>query len=270
MIREPAVSGQFYPADPRVLRREVERYLEREVSSPAAEPALALVVPHAGYIYSGRAAGVTYAAVDLPRLLIILCPNHTGEGAPVAVMPAGEWRTPLGSAAIDEPLARRLLKLCDPAEPDDRAHRREHALEVQLPFLQVKLPGFRFVPICVGTDRLSVLRELADGLFRSMEGWPEPVGIVVSTDMSHYIPAEAAREKDTMAIQKMVALDPEGLHQVVREEKISMCGFAPAVAGLMAARMAGARRGRLLVYTNSGETSGDYASVVGYAGLAIS
>ncbi|MFQ5700586.1 MAG: AmmeMemoRadiSam system protein B [Acidobacteriota bacterium] len=275
MIREPAVAGQFYPADPAVLRAEVERLLRPAVQGEAAAArdraeTLALVVPHAGYIYSGRIAGAVYAASRLRRDLVILCPNHTGQGRPVALMNRGAWRTPLGSVAIDEDLADRVLRCCPYAEIDDRAHRREHSLEVQIPFLQSKLGSFSFVPICVASLDLPDLLQLGSGLSRALSEPSVSASIIISSDMSHYIPADEARRKDGLAINEILRLDSAGLDRVVREHGISMCGIAPAVVGLAAAKAAGARWAQLIAYGHSGDVTGDHASVVGYAGLTIS
>lgn len=270
MIREPVFAGHFYPDDPVALRDGVLRYLEAGADAVASKSsAVAVVVPHAGYIYSGRIAGAVYATVRLPERLVILCPNHTGRGEPAAVMNRGGWRTPLGVAPIDEALADRILEACPMATVDDVAHRREHSLEVQLPFLQVIRDEPRFVPICVGFDSLSDLAALAQGLARALEGPGNGAGIIISSDMSHYLPAEVARAQDRAALDRMEAMDPEGLHRVVHERDITMCGVAPAVAGLMAAKIGGAAAARLIAYGNSGDTSGDYDSVVAYAGLAI-
>jgi AmmeMemoRadiSam system protein B len=271
VIREPAFAGQFYPDDPARLRAEIQRCLAPEPGiEEAAVAAAAIVVPHAAYMYSGRIAGAVYAAARLQERLVILCPNHTGRGEPVAVMSRGGWRTPLGVAPIDETLADRILARCPMATVDDQAHRREHSLEVQLPFLQVLRAAPRFVPICVGITSLPDLVALGLGIAAAIAPPGEPAGIIVSTDMSHYLPAEAARAQDMVALERIEALDPEGLHRVVRQRGISMCGIAPAVAGLTAARCGGARAARLIAYGNSGDASGDYGSVVAYAGLAIS
>lgn len=271
MLREPAVAGQFYPADPAALREDIEQFLRLGAPAPADTPLqniIALIVPHAGYVYSGKVAGAVYAAVELPRKLVILCPNHTGDGRPIAVMNRGAWRTPLGDAPIDEPLADRLLEGCRLAEIDHRAHQREHSLEVQIPFLQAKLGEFSFVPVSVGTHRLDDLTRLGHDLAAALA--EVPAAIVISSDMSHYIQADEARSRDTMAIERITSIDPPGLHRVVHTHDISMCGVAPAVAGLTAAKDAGARSARLIAYANSGDTSGDYESVVAYAGLTIS
>lgn len=273
MIRQPAVAGTFYPADPGSLRRDLEeRTGERGVARPAGgAPPVALLVPHAGYVYSGRIAAATYTAAPLPERLILLGPNHTGEGAPIAVMAEGAWSTPLGQAPIDAVLARDLLARCAAAEIDARAHRREHALEVQIPFLQHLVPGFRFVPVCVGTHRLESLLDLGRALAEaSAAAQGRAPLIVISSDMSHYLPAPVARRQDQKALDRVLAVDPEGLLRVVLEDDISMCGVAPAVAGLEAARRLGVVSGRLIAYGHSGEINGDTRSVVGYAGVLLS
>jgi len=273
VIREPVFAGHFYPDDPVALRDEVRRYLEagtgkKDAAAGVDDNAVAVMVPHAGYIYSGRIAGAVYATVRLPERLVILCPNHTGRGEPAAVMNRGGWRTPLGVAPIDEALADRILEACPMATVDDVAHRREHSLEVQLPFLQVIRDHPRFVPLCVGFDSLNDLVALGRGLARALQD--TGAGIIISSDMSHYLPADVAEAQDRAALDRIEAMDPEGLHRIVHERDISMCGIAPAVAGLTAAKIGGAAAARLVAYGNSGDTSGDYDSVVAYAGLAIS
>ncbi len=268
MIRRPAVAGRFYPSDPEALRRDLVALTRGRVPLPGPR-GMAVVVPHAGYIYSGRIAAATYTAVRLPRRAAILCPNHTGLGESIAVNDEGEWETPLGRVPVDTPLARAILQRCRQARVDAAAHSREHSLEVQLPFLQHLVGHVRFVPICVGTLHLPDLLELGRAVAEAVADDAEEVLLIVSSDMSHYVPAAVADEQDHKAIERMLAIDPEGLHRVVLREDISMCGVAPAVAGLEAVRRLGAGRGRLVAYGHSGETTGDLQSVVGYAGVAI-
>lgn len=265
-VRRPFVAGHFYPGDEAGLRRDVESFLQ-----PASEvkDALGVIVPHAGYMYSGAVAGRVFSRVHLPRRLVILGPNHTGLGRPVAVMARGLWETPLGSALIDETLAGLILDLARMAEPDEAAHRAEHSLEVQIPFLQTMRRDFLFAPVCIGTSRIDDLLALGDSIATAAESLAEPVGIVMSTDMTHYEPAERAKEKDRLAIGRMTELDSEGLHAVVHEHEISMCGSGPVIAGLRALKRMGARSAELIAYANSGDTSGDYREVVGYAGLVV-
>lgn len=266
MHRKPAVAGSFYPADPDELEREVRACLD---GPGAAEDAVAVLAPHAGYVYSGPCAGRTYSQIRIPDLAIVLCPNHTGLGEPLALMDEGAWETPLGPVPIDSRMARRLLDIDPDLSRDAVAHVREHALEVQLPFLQTLRPSIRFVPICVGTRVRRTLLALGEALAESIRTAGEPVLIVISSDMSHYVPFETARALDALAIEKMAALDAEGLHEVVERKGISMCGYCPAVAGVRAAKLLGAERGRLVSYTSSGERTGDYGDVVAYAGMVF-
>jgi len=272
-VRHPAVAGQFYPSNPNKLRQEIESFVQ-----PGREKirALGCVVPHAGYMYSGHVAGAVYARLELPRRFIILCPNHTGAGQPLAIMSRGYWLTPLGEAAIDEPLAEELKRQFSSLREDAVAHFREHALEVQLPFLQQMVHEFTFVPIVVGTGRLEVLTELGSSLARVLktpapaDGPKRDVLIIASSDMNHYEGDERTRIKDRMAIDRVLALDPAGLWETVQREQISMCGYGPAVAMLTAARELGATKAELVKYATSGDVSGDRDGVVGYAGMIVS
>jgi AmmeMemoRadiSam system protein B len=272
-VRHPAVAGQFYPSNPNQLRQEIESFVQ-----PGREKirALGCVVPHAGYMYSGAVAGAVYARLELPRRFIILCPNHTGAGQPLAIMSRGHWLTPLGEAAIDEPLAEDLKREFSPLRDDEVAHAREHALEVQLPFLQQMVRDFTFVPIVVGTGRLEALTELGSSLARVLkppapaDGSKRDVLMIASSDMNHYEGDERTRIKDRMAIDRVLALDPSGLWETVQREQISMCGYGPAVAMLTAARELGATKAELVKYATSGDVSGERDRVVGYAGMIVS
>jgi MEMO1 family protein len=265
-VRTPAVAGSFYPSNPLQLKTAVERFLVRTL--PPVRPA-ALIAPHAGYVYSGATAGRVYACVDLPPRLIILCPNHTGLGAPISTASGGAWRTPLGDVPVDGELAGVLMRALPEAVDDPLAHRREHAIEVQLPFLQVLLESFTFVPVVVGTDSLSRLEALGYALAETVCASQDPVAIVVSSDMNHYEDATTNREKDSAALEAVLRLDPVGLHAVVHEKHVSMCGHGPAVAALFACKRLGAERADLVDYTHSGMVTGDDTEVVSYAGVRI-
>ena len=268
MSRGPAVAGTFYPADAGTLRRDLEE-LTGGRQPPESPRGIALMVPHAGYIYSGRIAADTYTSVRLSRRVILVGPNHTGRGEAFALMQDGTWTTPLGEVPIDTALAGAVLSRCHLTRVDAEAHRREHSLEVQVPFLQYLLGSFSFLPICIGTLDLAPLLELGRALAAAVKEFDEDVLLVLSSDMSHYLPAEAARGEDHKAIAPLLALEPEELHRVVVGGGISMCGVAPAIAGLEAARGLGAASARLVAYDHSGTRSGDYDSVVGYAGVAL-
>lgn len=265
-VREPAVAGYFYPRSPAALSQEVQTY-----SASAGEKisALACVVPHAGYIYSGHVAGAVYGRLRLPRRFVILCPNHTGHGRPLAIMTDGAWQTPLGQAPIDRDLGEALRRACPLLEEDETAHRGEHAIEVQLPFLQAALPEFSFVPIAVGTARYEPLQALGEAMAGVLRDQSGEVLLVSSSDMNHYEPDDVTRVKDHKAIDRILALDARGLYEVIMQESISMCGFGPTVATLTAARLLGASSAEVVKYATSGDISGDRSAVVGYAGVVI-
>jgi AmmeMemoRadiSam system protein B len=214
--------------------------------------------------------GEVFSSVRLPNQIIILGPNHSGRGAALALAPAGTWDTPLGSIRINEEMNQLLRAECPQLREDSTAHRFEHSLEVQLPFLQMLQPDFCLCAICLMTTDLSALEALGHAMARAIQSQKEAVLLVASSDMTHYETKEEAARQDRFAIDRMLAVDPAGLHRVVLERDISMCGFAPAVAVLTACRDLGATAGRLIRYTNSGEASGDFDRVVAYAGIAVS
>jgi len=265
-IRHPAVAGRFYPRDPDDLRAEVQSYL-----SPSGETvsALGCVVPHAGYVYSGHVAGALYARITLPRRCILMCPNHTGMGHPLAIMSTGAWQTPLGQVSVDTDLATALMRGFPLLREDAEAHRAEHGAEVQLPFLQAKNPDCTFVPIALGTSRYEVLQALGVVIANVVEAAAEAVLLIASSDMNHYENDTVTRVKDHKAIERILVMDAEGLYDVVMNEDISMCGFGPTVAMLTAARRLGATGTELVRYATSGDVSGDRERVVGYAGILV-
>ena len=265
-LRHPAVAGQFYPRNSKALLADVHSYL-----SPLAEPerALGCVVPHAGYMYSGHVAGAVYAHLEIPELCIVLCPNHTGLGHPLSIMSHGAWETPLGVATIDSELAAALLERFPVLIDDSDAHRKEHAIEVQLPFLQAKQPTFRFVPIAIGTRQYEALEGMGRAIGDVVRALGEPALVLASSDMNHYESDAITRVKDQKAIEKILALDPRGLYEVVTSENISMCGYGPTVAMLTAAKHLGATKAELVKYATSGDVSGDREMVVGYAGMVV-
>jgi len=270
-VRRPAVAGRFYPAKVETLTRQLDQYMGPEpAASEKAEAALGCVVPHAGYMYSGQVAGAVYSRLPTRDTYVILCPNHTGRGSPLAIMSSGEWLTPLGTVPVDGALAQALRKSCHLLMEDAEAHEDEHSLEVQLPFLQRRVEKFTFVPIAIGVSGYSALESLGHGIAQAVKVAARPVIIVASSDMNHYEPDNVTRVKDQKAIDKMLALDPKGLYEVLRREDISMCGYGPAVAMLTAAKDLGAQRAVLVKYATSADASGDRSAVVGYAGIIVS
>jgi MEMO1 family protein len=265
--REPAVAGRFYPGDPGRLDHDLARYLGSAAPDAGEVDALAVMAPHAGYMYSGSIAGETYARVRVPERVVVLCPNHTGLGSRRSVWSTGAWRIPGGDVGVDVELARRVRERAG-LEADQLAHLREHAIEVHLPFLRAKNPGLCVVPICLAQLSLADCRKVGEGLAEAIEG--HEALLVASTDMSHYVSADAAERLDRRAIERVEALDPEGLYQIVNVLEISMCGYIPTTVTLFACRALGARSAKLVRYGNSGEASGDFSRVVGYAGVVIS
>ena len=288
MLRRAAVAGHFYQGTSVALKSQVAGYL-----IPGADKvrALGILSPHAGLMYSGTVAGAVYSSIELPKTIVLIGPNHTGLGAPISLMSSGSWETPLGTVEIDSSLAASILSKSPRIHDDTLAHLREHSLEVQLPFIQYFEQEFKIVPIQMLDTRLETCLELGmavaaaikektqksearghaatQELIRDPQSAIRNVLIVASSDMTHYEPAEIARKKDQLAIGHILSLDPEGLYRTVKTNHITMCGYGPAVAMLVACKTLGATRAELIRYSNSGEVSGDYDQVVGYAGIVI-
>jgi len=266
MVRPPAVAGRFYPSDPQELAQEIDEYVR---SGEAKKAAQGCVVPHAGYMYSGHVAGAVYSSIEIPPRCILLGPRHYPRGEAMAILTDGSFATPFANAPIDPALARELARACPRLREDVVAHQSEHSLEVQIPFLQRLVNDFRFVPVVLGTDRYPVLEELGHAVARVVAAQDEPVLLVASSDMNHYESNEITRKKDERAIARILALDPRGLYDTVRNEEISMCGYAPTVAMLVALRDLGATTAELVRYATSGDINGDREQVVGYAGIVL-
>ncbi|MFZ5585385.1 MAG: AmmeMemoRadiSam system protein B [Thermodesulfobacteriota bacterium] len=266
MLRQPAVADRFYPGRPQELLAAVRQCLD---PATQPQPAILAVSPHAGYVYSGPTAGKTLSRVTIPRRVIVAGPNHTGAGAAGAVMSRGQWLTPLGAVDLDAELGDLLLARSHFLQEDHRAHQHEHSLEVQVPFLQVLQPELKLLPVCLGGLNFSQCAEVGRALAGAIRAAGEPVLMVASTDMTHFESARAAEAKDSQAIARILALDPKGLYDAVVNLGISMCGVLPTTACLVAALELGASSAELVEYTNSGQASGDYHRVVGYAGLIV-
>ena len=269
-VRAPAVSGRFYPGTQAQLERAVHELLDAVPASVPA-PARAAVVPHAGYPYSGLTAAHVFARVEIPPLVVVLAPNHTGVcRAPggVSLWEAGAFRTPLGEAAVDERFGAALLAASPLVGVDHAAHAREHAAEVQVPFLQMRRPDARLVPLVLAWDEWAACRALGEALAALVARWTDPVLLLASSDLNHYEPAAVNERKDRRALEAVAALDGEELLRRCKSERISMCGRAPAATVIAAARALGAARGEVVHYSNSGMVTGDDA-VVGYGGVVI-
>lgn len=266
MERQAVVAGSFYPDSAGEINRMMERFID-----PGAEKrdAVAVVAPHAGYVYSGRVAGATYSQVNIPHRVIILAPNHTGMGARLSLYPGEAWHTPLGRVPVDRELNRFLKEGCDALEEDERAHLREHSAEVQVPFLQHLQPDLKISVIVIATQEFAILSALGSALAAAVKGAGEPVLVVASSDMTHFESQNVANKQDRLAISRIEAMDPKGLLGTVTAQKISMCGVAPVTAALIASHGLGAKSAKLVMYETSGDVTGDMSSVVGYAGVII-
>ena len=267
MLRQAAVAGQFYPADSHELAAQLDSLL---LARSKPEKMKGLIVPHAGYIYSGMVAGEVFASTEIPRQVILLGPNHHGAGSSIAVSGAEGWVTPLGTIPVAVPLREQLMQQISALSLDDRAHEYEHSLEVMLPFLLHRQPELQIVPIALGQLSLADCLELGGAIARVVQDWQGEVLLLASTDMNHFSPAEIAEKLDFMAIDAMTAYDPQRLYRVVRENSISMCGVLPTIVVMQAAYDLGARECQLVRYAHSGQVNGDNQRVVGYAGLTLS
>ena len=285
-MRYPAVAGAFYERSRDALLRQIRECYTHPLG-PGRVPQvqsgdrriLGLVVPHAGYVYSGPIAAHSYAALAVdgwPSSFVILGPNHHGAGAPMAIT-NHDWQTPLGLAAVDPGLYARLSK--PPLEEDVRAHRDEHSIEVQLPFLQQLHESVLFVPICMAFQEYELASEVGRLVADAVKG--ADVILIASSDFTHVGPQynqiptrglsapEFAKEQDAKAIEKILALDANGFAGKVTQAEISMCGYGPVIAMLTAAKQLGAKGAKLLKYGTSSDVSHDAHMAVGYGAIAV-
>lgn len=285
-IRLPAVAGQFYEGDDVHLKNEIEQsFLHRlgpgklPDQKGTARLLKAVVSPHAGYIYSGPVAAYTFSEIFAdgePEVFVIIGPNHRLAGETIAVWSRGSWKTPLGEVMIDERVADAIINQSRHAEADEHAHKHEHSIEVQLPFLQFLFPHAKFVPISMkagplGQRQVKETWERSTEVGRAVAGALDKIGIdglvIASSDFTHFESSRSAQSKDHEAIEKILALDDEGFVQTVYNRNASICGYAPIVASMAFAKEKGAKSGKLLKYTTSGDVTGDYGHVVAYGSI---
>ena len=278
MTRPPACAGTFYEASAPDLHHQVHSLLEPDA---VALPAIAIVCPHAGLMFSGSVAGAVYSRVRIPHTAILVGPNHTGQGPPLSVYPKGKWAIPGGFVSIAESLAQSLLSLCADAAPDHLAHQYEHCLEVQLPFLFARRPDIQILPIVLGIRDLTSCLALGAALASLAKTQDEPPILIASTDLTHCGPgfgqppspgltADAfARSQDRLALNALCALQERDFHHTIETHNITMCGYAPTTAVMHAARILGAQNAVVIRYATSAEISGNVNQVVGYGGVKI-
>lgn len=267
LVREPAVSGSFYPDNPKVLRRTIESYLENaEIPHIESDP-VGILSPHAGYMYSGQVAAYGYKTLIGREYdtVIIIGPSHRAYFDGLALMEKGGYKTPLGVVKVDEDMASEILRLGSHIFISNfRAHLGEHSLEVQLPFLQVVLREFKILPILMGAQNRATWREAASVIGKVCEGARKRILFLGSTDLSHYYPYEKAVKLDSLVIKHAEAFDIEGMERDYESEAFEACGGGPMIAVMILSKMRGAKKGVVLKYANSGDTSGDRSQVVGY------
>lgn len=247
----------------------VKGFLESREPDGERRRALGIIVPHAGFIYSGRVAGEVYRRIIPPQTAILIGPNHHGSGASAAITADGEWETPLGAVQVDSALASALKAESPEIQTDDQAHRPEHSLEVQVPFLQILNREVRIVPLILSISSFPVLAKIGGQIASAVRKAGGQPLIIASSDMNHYESHEATLRKDLYAIDAILALDAKGLWEAVRNYDISMCGYMPAIVMIEAAKQLGATRAELVAHTTSAETSGDRSTTVGYAGIIV-
>ncbi len=277
-VRRPYVAGSFYPREPQRLRQDIESCFKHALG-PGRLPAkgekprtiTAIVCPHAGYMYSGHVAAHSYFALSeekAPGTAVILCPNHTGLGSAVSLMGEGTWETPLGRVKIDAELSKAIFKASGMIDLDESAHQYEHSIEVQLPFLQYLYgSSISIIPICMGFQDLETSRNVGEAIAEAAKD--ENVIIIASTDMTHQEPQESAARKDRLVLDAVERLDEEGVQKVVSKNYITMCGYGPVSAAIVASKLLGADRAEILSYHTSGDITGDRGAVVGYASAKL-
>jgi len=264
MIRNPSVAGYFYPASASEIRAMMAGFIDKNAPK---EEVVGLLAPHAGYQYSGAVTGATLSRVRFKDTFIIIGPTHSGLGKPFSVWTEGSWRTPLGEAKVDEELAEKMVAISQYLESDTMAHREEHAVEVQIPFLQYIKPDVKIVPVILAGAPDSVYKEIGHDIARAIKELKRETVIMASGDMTHYEPHEVAKEKDMKAVEAMLALDEDELSRRYRGLDISMCAYGPVVCLIAAAKELGAKSAELVKYRTSGDATGDKSAVVGYAGV---
>jgi AmmeMemoRadiSam system protein B len=264
MIRNPYVAGYFYPDSPAELKSMIAGYVDKKAPK---EDVIGLLVPHAGYIYSGPVTGAAISRVKFKDTFIIIGPSHSGRGKPYSVMPEGTWKMPFGDVEVDAELARKIISVSKYLEEDNQAHQDEHAVEVQLPFLQYFKPDVKIVPIILGYTEASFLKQIGMDIARAVQELKREVIILASGDMTHYESHNSASEKDHKAVEAMLALDEEELTRRYKRLSISMCAYGPVMAVMSAVKELGAASAELVMYRTSGDTTKEYDAVVGYAGV---
>ncbi|HIE23086.1 MAG TPA: AmmeMemoRadiSam system protein B [Candidatus Korarchaeota archaeon] len=280
MKRPPAVAGQFYPSNPERLLRMIEWTFNNvgfpEIPKPnfsGPRKIRGLMVPHAGYMYSGPTAAKAYqilAEDGAPETFIIIGPNHVGMGGAISIMKEGVWETPLGEVELDSEIGAMIERSCELVEEDPVAHRFEHSIEVQIPFLQAIYGNkFRIVPIMMLAQDLETSKLLGRAISEAISSSGRDAVIIASSDLTHYEPQVEAKRKDSHVLSAIEKMSENEIYEKVVELNISMCGYGPVMTMIVGTKLLGGRRIVILDYKTSGDVTGDYSAVVGYASAAV-
>jgi len=277
MLRQPAVAGAFYPADPNKLKELIESsflddagvgFIPELNSFDGSEYPINVMVPHAGYQYSGAIASHGYCEIvknGFPEVFIIISPNHTGFGSEISIFNEGEWITPLGNVEVDSEFADMIIESSDIASADFSAHIREHSIEVQLPFLQYFSTDFKIVPITMGTQTFVTSNDLANAIFDAANKLNKSYCVIASTDLSHFNNQEKANKVDSFVLEDIGEMNEFKLFEEVVQYNITMCGYGPVMTTISLSKRCGKSDSEILAYATSGDVTGDFTSVVGYA-----
>ncbi|MBE6500434.1 MAG: MEMO1 family protein [Methanobrevibacter thaueri] len=277
MLRQPAVAGAFYPDNPQKLKELIEScfldnngvgYIPELSIFKGDDYPINVMLPHAGYQYSGQIASYGYCEIvknGFPEVFIIISPNHTGFGSEISVFNEGEWITPLGNVKIDDEFAEGIIEFSDIASGDFTAHVHEHSIEVQLPFLQYFSDDFKIVPIVMGTQSIVTANDLSNAIFETANKLNKSYCVIASTDLSHFNNQEKANKVDAFVLEDIGNMDEFKLFEEVIQYNITMCGYAPVMTTIALSRKCGKNTSEILAYGTSGDVTGDFTSVVGYA-----
>ena len=279
-VRRPTQAGAFYEADAEALEIQIKNCFLQEfgpkkylkVNKTGSRKVVGLICPHAGYMFSGNVAAKAYYELAQDGeigIAVILGPNHTGYGSALALMNEGVWRTPLGDVEIDSAIANQIVQKTRLVDIDNIAHSFEHSIEVQLPFLQfVYGSEFKFVPVCFQMQDLFSAVEVGKALAKVLVN--KNAVVIASSDMTHYEPQRIASAKDKAALEAVEALDEKRFYSIIETQNVTACGYGPIATVITAAKELGVKKGKLLCYKTSGDVTGDYSSVVGYAAVSFS
>jgi MEMO1 family protein len=265
VLRKSVIAGSWYPGAPSILRRDIENYFDLSPDLELEGEVVGLIAPHAGYIYSGQVAANVYKLIRGKKYdaVIVVGPSHRVAFHGVSIFSKGGYETPLGIVPVAEELAEKIKKISKMVVDIPEAHYQEHSVEIQLPFLQVALGDFSFIPLVMGDQNANTCRELAEAIYKTSRG--KKILIVGSSDLSHFYNYNMAKKMDAVVLRHLKDGDAVGLLASLENRTAEACGGGPMVVVMLVARMMNANKAHLLKYANSGDVTDDKSSVVGYA-----